>query len=661
MESVNTNPFPAAASRSRSMTRSRPVSKSRPSSGSPSRNPKRQSFSPNHNSSNVEHAEPQGSNSNAFGHSRSRAHYEDKVGFPSFPASLPPVPTTNFQPEKKSNGKVINSGNGSNYNRNSNNFNTTQQYDNFSTYENAVDYYDNYDNFYNSNNYSNSQNHFDSKSRKYSGNRDQRQATYSQGESESHKSNKSYSKKYSTFHGFNNGPSNNYRGSSYFDQGFPNQDKYNDDYLKKHYKRNYPRAEDKSISNYNSKHNTNFSNKFNKEPTARLDIQNKTENKPKIDYDVSNSKLDQPGNYLEMPKLPLNPSSKSPKPSSKAIVNNKSKENSHIAQNSLQHQYKKQDSPNNYQPQKPKPQVRNDLWPEVIDLPENNWFFVPNDLEKKAPSILSRMSNEHELAQRYNGVENIFKLANHLRLVRHTVLAASIMFHRFYMIKTFQNYDYHIMAPTFTFIATKTEENHRGLENIALAATSVNSKRSKPPINNEKLKSMKEYWSYKDRIKINEEIALEVLCFDLNFDFPDNVISNVFQKELEEMKKNNCNSEDHLTMKNKFERIFADAKLILDKLIHFPVSVLYNHEEIAAICIIYSLSLQKQFQLPSYFFKKHFPSIKATRLEEISNNILKMYKKLVKFNLFNPETFKFPSLTVEEIVILSGGHDQDDL
>lgn len=73
---------------------------------------------------------------------------------------------------------------------------------------------------------------------------------------------------------------------------------------------------------------------------------------------------------------------------------------------------------------------------------------------------------------------------------------------------------------TALYLATKIEENMRRFEHLICECVRVAQKNTKLVVD----KESKEFWKWRDVIIEKEEILLEALCFDLNFEQPYNLL-----------------------------------------------------------------------------------------------------------------------------------------
>ncbi|KAK5013499.1 hypothetical protein LTR39_003618 [Cryomyces antarcticus] len=169
--------------------------------------------------------------------------------------------------------------------------------------------------------------------------------------------------------------------------------------------------------------------------------------------------------------------------------------------------------------QKPKPPDR------VLAEAEAQWLFSESDLAR-TPSIVDGMTPEKEKEMRGKGVNFIMQVGIMLKLPQLTLSTASVFFNRFLMrtsvidkpgMKALHHYQ---IGATSLFLATKVEENCRRMKEIIIACCRVAQKNPNIVIDEQS----KDYWRWRDTILYNEDILLEMLCFDLTIEAPHKIL-----------------------------------------------------------------------------------------------------------------------------------------
>lgn len=160
---------------------------------------------------------------------------------------------------------------------------------------------------------------------------------------------------------------------------------------------------------------------------------------------------------------------------------------------------------------------------------ESQWLFTEEEL-LQSPSILEGLPAEKERENRSKGVNFIVQVGIMLRLPQITLTTAAIFLHRFYMRCAMPapknnetGYHYYAIAATSIFLATKVEENCRKMKELVVACVRVAQKAPYKVVDEQD----KEYWRWRDNILVNEDILLEMLCFDLRLDPPYKVLYDV--------------------------------------------------------------------------------------------------------------------------------------
>ncbi|KAK9475289.1 cyclin-like protein [Dipodascopsis tothii] len=145
----------------------------------------------------------------------------------------------------------------------------------------------------------------------------------------------------------------------------------------------------------------------------------------------------------------------------------------------------------------------------------NDWIFTPEDI-RASPSAREGMAYRAEIEQRSKGANFIIQVGMKLRLPQMTLNVATTLFHRFYMRFSLKRYHHYEIGATCLFLAVKTEETGRKLQDIVVACCRVARKDDKLLVDEQS----KDFWRWKDVILFREELLLEALCFDLYLENP---------------------------------------------------------------------------------------------------------------------------------------------
>jgi hypothetical protein len=158
----------------------------------------------------------------------------------------------------------------------------------------------------------------------------------------------------------------------------------------------------------------------------------------------------------------------------------------------------------------------------VLAEAEAQWIFSEAELAN-TPSIQDGMSQAEEKEIRAKGVNFIVQVGIMLKLPQLTLSTAAVFFQRFLMrasLKKERNgipkLHHYQTAATALFLATKVEESCRKMKELILAFCRVAQKNPNLVIDEQS----KDWWRWRDCILHNEDVLLEVLCFDLTVESP---------------------------------------------------------------------------------------------------------------------------------------------
>ncbi|KAG8781695.1 hypothetical protein FRC15_008246 [Serendipita sp. 397] len=148
------------------------------------------------------------------------------------------------------------------------------------------------------------------------------------------------------------------------------------------------------------------------------------------------------------------------------------------------------------------------------------WRFSLSEL-RETPSCLPL---EEEMSRRHKGIDWLMRVGATLRMGLGPCLTAATYFHRFYMRRMLEDYHEYEIAATCLFLASKTEENGKRLEDLVIVALAKI--RSIPP--NQVAGSYDaEAKRWENVILTYEEVLLEVLCFDFNIHYPHAFLADI--------------------------------------------------------------------------------------------------------------------------------------
>ncbi|KIW08386.1 hypothetical protein, variant [Verruconis gallopava] len=168
---------------------------------------------------------------------------------------------------------------------------------------------------------------------------------------------------------------------------------------------------------------------------------------------------------------------------------------------------------------------------EVIEEAEQQWIYTEEEL-LRSPSICDGLPPEEERTYRYKGYNFISQVGVMLKLPQTTISSATVFFNRFlmrYSLKASKSGEkklhHYQIAATALFLATKVEEHCRKVRELVIACCRVAQKNPNLIVD----ENTKDYWRWRDTIILNEDVLLELLCFDLTVESPYNILFGLLQ------------------------------------------------------------------------------------------------------------------------------------
>ncbi|GJN88318.1 hypothetical protein Rhopal_001283-T1 [Rhodotorula paludigena] len=147
---------------------------------------------------------------------------------------------------------------------------------------------------------------------------------------------------------------------------------------------------------------------------------------------------------------------------------------------------------------------------------EAQWYYTKQELAR-APSVGEDADGTQlarERRQRQEAVRMLWRLRNYCETTTVPVSAAATFVHRFYMRESFQQWDARILATAAFFLASKSEEEPRGIKNIVAGFLFIRNRHVKFD------SQSPEFRDARMQILAAEEALLRVLCFDLTLRHP---------------------------------------------------------------------------------------------------------------------------------------------
>ncbi|CAI2353424.1 unnamed protein product [Caenorhabditis sp. 36 PRJEB53466] len=138
----------------------------------------------------------------------------------------------------------------------------------------------------------------------------------------------------------------------------------------------------------------------------------------------------------------------------------------------------------------------------------SNWIW-PIEALKATPSIKAGLTKEQELQYRREGIKLISEIGSALKCKANpTIAVASVYFHRFYMLQSFQSFPREITAISCLFLAGKVEDFPKKCKDVCQSAVA-----RFPDI-------YAKYPNLVDDVMGTERVLLHSLKFDLQVDLP---------------------------------------------------------------------------------------------------------------------------------------------
>ncbi|GAB7361922.1 hypothetical protein MBLNU230_g1960t1 [Neophaeotheca triangularis] len=168
---------------------------------------------------------------------------------------------------------------------------------------------------------------------------------------------------------------------------------------------------------------------------------------------------------------------------------------------------------------------------KVVAEQEAQWLFTQAELDN-TPSVQDGMSAVEEREMRAKGINFIVQVGIMLKLPQLTLSTAGVFFQRFLMRASLKKERNGIVklhqfqsAATALFLATKVEESCRKMKELITAFCRVAQKNPNLIVDEQS----KDFWKWRDCILYNEDVLLEVLCFDLTVESPHRLLFHMLK------------------------------------------------------------------------------------------------------------------------------------
>ncbi|KAJ2236394.1 hypothetical protein GGF40_001130 [Coemansia sp. RSA 1286] len=213
----------------------------------------------------------------------------------------------------------------------------------------------------------------------------------------------------------------------------------------------------------------------------------------------------------------------------------------------------------------------------IIEDVSDQWLFTKEDLlsipssmnEYSTPPGLKQYAQKDARNWRTRGCNFIHNVVKRLDMHQIVASTACVYFHRFYMRQSIAQHHQYEIAGACVLIASKAEENKRGLKEISKACAIVALKGAiKKDMNEETDKWLR-------RIRYSEIIVLENCCFDLEIAHPYGFI-------------------DTLAMEFAIPVFVAkSATAHVNDTMRSPICLLYRPEIVAVAALYFAISVHR--------------------------------------------------------------------
>ncbi|CAD5121936.1 unnamed protein product [Dimorphilus gyrociliatus] len=139
------------------------------------------------------------------------------------------------------------------------------------------------------------------------------------------------------------------------------------------------------------------------------------------------------------------------------------------------------------------------------------WYYDRKDVRQNTPSRLNGIDSETETRYRREGARFILDTGNALGLPYDTCATATVYFHRFYMLRSFRQFDRHVMGATCILLAGKVEETPKKCKDVIHKAKKVLASTQYECLLGE---------DSREELMTLEQILLQTLKFDLSVKHP---------------------------------------------------------------------------------------------------------------------------------------------
>ncbi|CAN4091355.1 unnamed protein product [Withania somnifera] len=162
------------------------------------------------------------------------------------------------------------------------------------------------------------------------------------------------------------------------------------------------------------------------------------------------------------------------------------------------------------------------------DTETDNIFMSKEDIEKCSPSRKDGIDAMHEAQLRYSYCAFLQNLGIRLDLPQTTIGTAMVLCHRFFVRRSHACHDRFLIATAALFLAAKSEETARPLNNVLKASCEIFHKQD-PAVLSYYL-PVDWFEQYRERITEAEQMILTTLNFELNVQHPYESLTSTLEK-----------------------------------------------------------------------------------------------------------------------------------
>jgi len=239
----------------------------------------------------------------------------------------------------------------------------------------------------------------------------------------------------------------------------------------------------------------------------------------------------------------------------------------------------------------------------------NQWVFTNEEIVKYTPSRFDGFSFEEERLIRSKAVNFISNMGANLRVIQVAIASASVLFHRFYMRRSLKDIHHYEVAAACLFLACKTEECSRHIEDISKQAIRLCQKAENLKID----RDSPELKKWKAILIVTEEKIISTCCFDIDIEHPYKQLLSYF---------NDLNCSDELQ---------RAAYVFVNDSYRTTLCLTHSPQAIAAASIKVAAKYVKQFLPQDNNFGQNWWDIMDADIKSIAESghqILDLYERM---------------------------------